>query len=329
MNEPHSPPLTQRAWFWLALTVLAGAIVGYEVYRSGRNAIVKDDTFRAERYMVPQPVMEEFAVKPVGDVGDELTANELVLGVTVGKEARAYPLNMLNAEPKTKVLNDVLAGRAIAVSWCDKCLTGIVFDRAVAGQTLTFGVFGSLWRESMVLYDRETMTQWSQWEGTAKLGPLQGARLEPLPSVVAVWQDWRRQYPEGSVVLLERRQSEFTSATYANAASHMFVAGQGADAKAWNLTEIADQRVINDRWLNKPVVLFFLETSGTARLFERCLGEQELTLRWDQGVIVDEPTGSTWDALTGRAIAGPMRGRQLLPLAGAVTTRAAWKQFHQ
>src|SRR5262245_24144824 len=113
MNEAHSPPLTQRAWFWLALTVLAGAIVGYEVYRGGRNAVVKDDAFRAERYMPPQLAIEEFAVKPVGDVRDELTADELVLGVTVGKEARAYPLNMLNAEPKTKVLNDVLARRAI------------------------------------------------------------------------------------------------------------------------------------------------------------------------------------------------------------------------
>src|SRR5258708_6137450 len=104
MNEPHAPPMTQRAWFLLALTGLAGAIVGYEVYRGGRSAVVKDDVFRAERYMVPQPAIEEFALKPVGDVGDELTADELVLGVTVGKEARAYPLNMLNAEPKTKVL---------------------------------------------------------------------------------------------------------------------------------------------------------------------------------------------------------------------------------
>src|SRR5262245_39941942 len=285
---PEFPPQSwlQRRWPWLALLVVTASLCGAALVRSNRRPPGEEE-FKTERYIIPQPAVTELFVKQAAQA--ELAPDELVLGATLVGESRAYPLNMLNAEPRTKVLNDVLGGRDIAVTWCDRCRAGIVFDRRVGDMTLTLAVFGSLWRESMVLYDQETMTQWSQWDGTAKLGPLQGAHLEPLPSVVAAWEDWRRQYPEGSVVLLERRQSEFTSATYANAAAHVLVAGQGADAKAWNLTEIADQRVINDRWQNKPVVLFFLETSGTARLFERRLGEQELTLRWKQGVIVDEP----------------------------------------
>ena len=44
----------------------------------------------------------------VGAIGAELADDELVLGVSVQDEARAYPLNMMYAAPHTKVLNDVL-----------------------------------------------------------------------------------------------------------------------------------------------------------------------------------------------------------------------------
>ena len=40
----------------------------------------------------------------------------LVLGVTVGEESRAYPINMLTG-PSREILNDALGGRAIAATW--------------------------------------------------------------------------------------------------------------------------------------------------------------------------------------------------------------------
>jgi hypothetical protein len=39
-----------------------------------------------------------------------------VLGVVVGKEARAYPINMLT-NPTREIINDKLGGRAIAATW--------------------------------------------------------------------------------------------------------------------------------------------------------------------------------------------------------------------
>jgi len=48
---------------------------------------------------------------------DELLSEaELVLGVVVGDEARAYPINMLTG-PAREIINDTLAGRAIAATW--------------------------------------------------------------------------------------------------------------------------------------------------------------------------------------------------------------------
>ena len=42
--------------------------------------------------------------------------NELVLGVEVNGQARAYPINQLPG-PKREIINDVLGGTAIAAIW--------------------------------------------------------------------------------------------------------------------------------------------------------------------------------------------------------------------
>ncbi|MCH8044189.1 MAG: DUF3179 domain-containing protein [Planctomycetes bacterium] len=41
---------------------------------------------------------------------------DLVLGVAIEGEARAYPINMLTG-PSREILNDALGGRAIAATW--------------------------------------------------------------------------------------------------------------------------------------------------------------------------------------------------------------------
>jgi hypothetical protein len=68
------------------------------------------------RVVPPFRPITEFPVKAVRDVGDALNPSELVLGVVVGNEARAYPINMLTG-PQREILNDTLGGRAIAATW--------------------------------------------------------------------------------------------------------------------------------------------------------------------------------------------------------------------
>jgi len=323
---PESPPQSwlQRRWPWLALLVVAASLCGAALVNSNRRPPGEEE-FKTQRYIIPQPAVTEFTVKHAAEA--DLAPNDLVLGVTFGSEARAYPLNMLNAEPRTKVLNDVLGGRDIAVTWCDRCRAGMVLDRRVGDVALTLAVFGSLWRESMVLYDQETMTQWSQWDGQGRMGPLRGRRLECLPSSIAAWQDWFRQYPDSTVVILGRRQTEFAGETYRPAAQYVLSIGAGAAAKAWTLSELAERRVVNDGWQDKPVVAFYLESSGTARLFERQLDGSTLTFHCDADAFHDFETGSVWSPLSGQALLGPLRGRRLTALPATLSSHAAWQRF--
>ena len=62
-----------------------------------------------------------------------LPGDDLVLGVEVGSEARAYPLNLM-WKPTNEVLNDVVGGTAVAVTWCPIAHSGVVYERKVRGQ---------------------------------------------------------------------------------------------------------------------------------------------------------------------------------------------------
>jgi hypothetical protein len=101
-----------------------------------------------------------------------------VLGVAVGGVARAYPVHLLEYH---QVVNDVIAGVAVAVSYDP--LSGVprAHRRKVDGRTLEFGVSGLLYDGQFLLYDRETESLWAQYEGRAVAGPLAGTQLESIP----------------------------------------------------------------------------------------------------------------------------------------------------
>ncbi len=94
----------------LALTLLAGLAAPAPQSRAqGRD-------------FQPQVVLPSDRFGPITDIpilagkDTELDDNELVLGVVVGGEARAYPINMLTG-PSREILNDELGGIAIAATW--------------------------------------------------------------------------------------------------------------------------------------------------------------------------------------------------------------------
>ena len=76
----------------------------------------KDSDFRPKKVVKAFEPITRFPVKPVGQMFNALNPSELVLGVTIGKESRAYPINMLTG-PSREILNDTLGGRSIAATW--------------------------------------------------------------------------------------------------------------------------------------------------------------------------------------------------------------------
>jgi hypothetical protein len=142
---------------------------------------------------IPAVDKPHFLAATDADVG----AAEPIIALAVGGEARAYPVRYLLYH---EVVNDVVAGTPVVVTYCPLCDSAASFSRRVRGRTLTFGVSGQLEYANLRMFDRQTLTRWQQITGRAVGGRLEGARLRLLPSAVVSWGSWLVAHPEGRVL---------------------------------------------------------------------------------------------------------------------------------
>lgn len=126
---------------------------------------------------------------------DRLYVKEFVVGVEQNGEATAYPFSVLNEVP---VVNDIVGEQNILVVFNSDTGTGIVFDRQVDGQTLTFSL-----TEDSVIIDAETGTLWDITSGQALEGLLAGETLTRLKSTASFWFGWKDWYPNTRVYTIE------------------------------------------------------------------------------------------------------------------------------
>ena len=126
-----------------------------------------------------------------------LRPHEPVITLTLAGHAKAYPLQILVWH---EIVDDVVAGTPVAVTFCPLCNTAIAFDRRVEGRTLTFGTTGNLRNSDLVMYDRQTESWWQQFGGEGVVGRYAGARLRTLPARIVAWQSFRAHHPGGLVL---------------------------------------------------------------------------------------------------------------------------------
>jgi hypothetical protein len=127
-----------------------------------------------------------------------LGAREPVLVLALDDEVpRAYPLRYLTWH---EIVNDVIGGVPVSVTFCPLCNSAIVFDGRLDGMVLTFGVSGNLRHSDMVMYDRQTESWWQQAIGEGIVGEMTGAQLVRLPSRLEGWEAFRTANPDALVM---------------------------------------------------------------------------------------------------------------------------------
>ena len=133
--------------------------------------------------------------------GKLLVPDDLVVGVALGGEARAYPLRLLRWH---EAVNDTLGGRAVAVTSSPLAGSVAVWDRDLGDRAIELAVSGMLLDSTSLLYDRHRgqgpASLWHQLSGEAVAGPAAGRRLSPLPASLATWGTWRRDHPDTTVM---------------------------------------------------------------------------------------------------------------------------------
>jgi hypothetical protein len=269
--------------------------------------------------------------------------------------SRAYPVRILNNH---EIVNDSLPGgdgsvRPIAVTWCPICASAVVYDRRVDGRTLTFGTSGKLADDALVMYDRETGSEWKQPLGRAIAGPLEGTDLAVVPSTTTTWERFRAAHPDGAVLQPVHEPGGARGATldevYDTAPYERYDAGDGfglremrgaGPERTWDRTDIDAKTVVlgivrDDEAIGYPMPV----VAAASGVVTDRVGGQDLvvtTLGEDIQAFADpgygfeardgKPfgDGTAWDPTTGRSD----DGRQL-PLVPARRLYAfAWQDDH-
>jgi hypothetical protein len=119
---------------------------------------------------------------------------EPVIALEIAGDARAYPLRVLLWH---EIVNDIVGGIPVAVTYCPLCNSALVFDRRIERGTLDFGVSGLLRHSDMIMYDRQTESWWQQFAGEAIAGELTGTRLRALPVRVESRARFIERFPSG------------------------------------------------------------------------------------------------------------------------------------
>ena len=287
-------------------------------------------------------------------------ATEPVMVFSHKGDVRAYPLQILMFH---EIVNDVVGGRPVLITFCPLCNSALVFDRTVKGRVLDFGTTGKLRNSDLVMWDRQTESWWQQLVGEAIVGALTGARLDFLPSPLVSFQTFREAHPEGKVLSrdtgIARNYGSNPYVGYDRYAAPIpsFFPGRvdkrlpamervvalelGGEIVAYPYSELAKQPVLNTTVGGREVVIYFKMGTvsaldgrliresrdvGSTVVFLRGVDGRTLTFATKDGQLVDQETGTRWNML-GQAVAGPLRGKKLKDVVYANHFAFAWLAF--
>ncbi|UIP00953.1 DUF3179 domain-containing protein [Halobaculum sp. CBA1158] len=285
-----------------------------------------------------------------GDDGDR------VVVIEGDDRPRAYPIRYLQFH---EIVNDVVGGDPVAVTWCPLCGSAIVYDRTHDDTVLEFGVSGKLADDDLVMYDRGTESEWKQSSGRCIDGPLSGAELAVRPASVTTWATFRESYPEGVVLRppggtseaagedATPREIDYDGTPYAS-----YFEGDGyglnahvgeGDQREWNRTDLDPKTAVlgievGDDALGVPlptvreaggvvtasvgrrdVVVVATDDDGIHGYVDPGF---ELVLDADEGTIRGD--GTTWEPATGRGD----DGRRLERVPTRRLFAFAWRDDH-
>jgi hypothetical protein len=268
-----------------------------------------------------------------------LRDQDLIIGYAAGNGAWAYPVRILNYH---EIVDAVLAGEPVLVSYCPLCSSGIVYSRRLDDRVLTFGNTSALYESDLVMLDYQTGTYWWQVAGRGIVGQLTGQALAVLPSMTTTWGEWQRLYPSTQVLSQDtgyaRRYDRDPFVGYAETvdrggfafpvseagkdqrlkpAAPVLAVRVRDDARAYPLAALG-RAVVMDTLGSRTIVVFTDPTGPTGAAYEQTAGGTMLTFEVRAGAITDTQTGSVWN-LAGRAIAGPLKDTQLTPVPARTT----------
>lgn len=283
--------------------------------------------------MFYQPKVKQFAA-------DSTDRDRLVIGVALGGEARAYPIEIIGYHHQVR---DTVGGQPILVTYCTVCRTGRVYSPFVQGKYAAFRLVGMDHFNAM-FEDADTHSWWQQATGVAVAGPLKGQRLAEVASTQMMLGDWQTLYPNSLTMQpdpnFQRRYDSLkgydegiikSSLEKRDPGSWQFkswvigIAVNGK-SKAYDWNNLVSHRVIPDTIGQTPLLLTIEPNNKTFHVLSY---NDSLSFRYDSATqtLRDVNTHSTW-GLDGSCSSGALKGAQLQRVQAYQEFWHSWRTFH-
>lgn len=130
-----------------------------------------------------------------------LSSDSLWASVSIDWKAKFYPFAILNWH---EIVNDELAWKNIAVTFCPLCWSSIVYDRKLDDMVLVFWVSGKLYESNLLMYDKYTESFWSQSLGEAVIWDYVWTKLKIISSNIVSLEEFQKNYPDWLILWIDK-----------------------------------------------------------------------------------------------------------------------------
>jgi hypothetical protein len=219
----------------------------------------------------------------------------------------------------------------------------------VAAYKKDYGYTFHGWRGGVMVAQGPDGTLWSALTGIAFEGPQTGKRLSRLPSLTTNWGYWRMLHPESTAYnLFDGKKYRVTELPVGVSQEARISIGSvdprlkedgpvlgvelRAGVKAFPLDPRVERACFTDEVAGQPIAVFWYAPTGSATAFEPTVDGRRLTFYADAASpetapFKDKETGTRW-TIAGRAVDGPLRGKELSWIPGIKCRWYAWSNEH-
>lgn len=277
----------------------------------------------------------------VGQAGNKAGMDKLIVGVTIGGQSKAYPVEIIGYHHQVA---DTIGGTPVLITYCTVCRTGRVFSPVVNGKPEKFRLVGMDHFNAM-FEDKTTGSWWQQATGRAITGPLKGYQLTELPSEQMRLSAWLRSNPASLILqpdpeyagkyedlkgfdlgIIDSKLEKRDSGSW-QFKSWVIGIKKEKEAKAYDWNKLVQQRLINDSITNLPLLIYLEKDNASFHVWDRNVNNNTLHFEIKDSVIFDTGTKSLWNE-EGFCVQGPLKGSQLKKVQAYQEFWHSWKNFN-
>jgi len=291
---------------------------------------------------IDQPLFEP--ASSIGTVADE----DLVIVVRHDGGIKAYPHDIMNWH---EIVNDGPDNSPYTMSYCPLTASAVAWHGNASHAQKRFGVSGLLYNSNLILYDRETDSNWSQMLQMSVSGPRAGEVPARIQVIETRLDTLRAMYPNALVMTRETSYTRnydqspygpylineillFPVSTMDNRLSRKTrVIGihSDTDSKVYQIDSFgAATQTINEQFEGQSIVVVGNTAQNIATIYDRELSDGTiLTFSPLQDALpnlMSDDEGNVWNVF-GTAVSGPRAGEQLGMTRSFTSLWFAWVAF--